>query len=130
MIKEIKKNEIFDRVCNGQDVFAVDLNAVSIVWVNDMTIEQIMQYAKEGATFIINENNPVVRFDGKTIRKVDAKKFMQMLHDLNMSQNDLRNLAGISSTTIVSLKQGSTPQKKTLDKICAVLHCDPEDILV
>jgi len=58
-------------------------------------------------------------------------KLKVMLAERNMSQRDLHKATGIRLSTINDIATGKTRSMpiETLDKLCTVLDCTPNDIL-
>lgn len=57
------------------------------------------------------------------------RRLWKLLIDLNMNKTDLRQKAGLSSSTVAKLSQNKTVQSDVLDRICQALNCNIEDIL-
>ena len=55
-------------------------------------------------------------------------KLWETMKQKGVSTYTLREKAGIDSKTIRRLKANENTETKTLDKLCAVLHCRLEDI--
>ena len=56
-------------------------------------------------------------------------KLFDVLNRREMSKEDLRLLIGVSSATMAKLSKHQYVSMEVIDKICAVLHCQPGDIL-
>ncbi len=56
-------------------------------------------------------------------------KLWKMLIDKNMNKQDLRNLSGVSSTSIAKLGKGANINTDVLLRICIALKCDVGDIM-
>ena len=56
-------------------------------------------------------------------------KLFDVLNRREMSKEDLRLLIGVSSATMAKLSKHQYISMEVIDKICAVLHCQPGDIL-
>lgn len=56
-------------------------------------------------------------------------KLWHLLLDKNMTREQLRKQAGISSNTIAKLGKGQNVTTDVLLKICNVLDCDVENIM-
>lgn len=52
-----------------------------------------------------------------------------MLIDKNMKKSDLKEQAGISSTSVAKLGKGENITTDVLLRICEALHCHIEDIM-
>ncbi len=61
--------------------------------------------------------------------QITYKKLWKMLIDRNMSKQDLKEAAGISSASIAKLGKGENITTDVLLKICEALNCKIEDIL-
>ena len=57
------------------------------------------------------------------------KKLWKLLIDRDMKKKDLRELTGLSSSTIAKMSKNETVSTDVLIKICAVLNCDIGDIM-
>lgn len=55
-------------------------------------------------------------------------RLWKTMEQKNMTTYQLREKCGIDSKTIRRLKANENMETKTLDKLCAVLHCRLEDI--
>ena len=53
----------------------------------------------------------------------------KMLIDKNMKKSDLKDQAGISSSSIAKLGKGENITTDVLLRICETLHCRVEDIM-
>ena len=56
-------------------------------------------------------------------------KLWKLLIDRNMSKTDLRNITGISQSTIAKLVNGENVNTEVLERICKSLNCNVEDIV-
>lgn len=56
-------------------------------------------------------------------------KLLDMLNRRGMTREQLKNAAGISSSTMTKISKGESVTLNTIDSICEVLHCQPGDIL-
>ena len=63
------------------------------------------------------------------MKRISYNKLWKMLIDKEMKKNELRDAAGISSTTIAKLRRGGNITTDILLKICGVLDCKIEDIM-
>ena len=61
--------------------------------------------------------------------QLSYKKLWKMLIDRDMSRQDLREQAGISSASIAKLGKGDNITTDVLLKICKAMDCKVEDIL-
>jgi DNA-binding Xre family transcriptional regulator len=62
-------------------------------------------------------------------KKITYAKLLKLLIDKKMSKNKLRELTGISSTTMAKLSKGDSVNTNVLVCICEVLACDICDIM-
>lgn len=129
MIKQIEKNEIFEHIINQHDVYCADLNQVTLAWANDMTVDDIMKRLQSGCKFFIDEKERATAFSGHELKRVDIMKFHQKLHDENITKTELSNLSGVNINTVLNMSKGSRPRRSTLERLCKVLKCTPEDLL-
>jgi DNA-binding Xre family transcriptional regulator len=60
---------------------------------------------------------------------VSYKKLWKLLIDREMKKKDLRELAGISPSTIAKLGRNENINTEVLVKICCVLNCNIGDIM-
>jgi len=56
-------------------------------------------------------------------------KLLDMLNRRGMTRDDLRAATGISSATMAKLSNHQTVSLQVIDKICAKMHCQPDDIM-
>lgn len=56
-------------------------------------------------------------------------KLWKLLIDKQMTKSDLRKAIGISSSTLAKMGKGENVSLDVIDKICALLDCQVEDIL-
>ena len=56
-------------------------------------------------------------------------RLWRVMEQRGVSTYYLRENAGIDSKTIRRLRANENTETKTLDKLCAVLHCRVEDIM-
>ena len=61
--------------------------------------------------------------------QITYKKLWKMLIDRDMTKQDLKEAAGISSASIAKLGKGENITTDVLLKICDALDCRIEDIL-
>ena len=61
---------------------------------------------------------------------VSYKKLWKILIDKDMKKKDLAKLADVSTYTITKMSKGENVTTDTLGKICKVLECKGEDIMV
>lgn len=59
---------------------------------------------------------------------VSYKKLWKLLIDKEMKKKELRELAGVSSSSITKLGRNENVNTEVLIKICTALHCDIGDI--
>ena len=62
-------------------------------------------------------------------RTISYKKLWKILIDRDMQKQDLKRIAGISTTSIAKLSKGENITTNVLLKICKALDCDINDIL-
>lgn len=60
---------------------------------------------------------------------IDYKPLQKMLIDRGMKKGDLASLAGISSATMARLNSNKYVSLAVIDRLCAVLGCQPGEIL-
>ena len=56
-------------------------------------------------------------------------RLFKLLIDKNMMKGELSRLSGVSKATLAKLKTGQNISVALLEKICAVLNCNFEDIM-
>ena len=61
--------------------------------------------------------------------KMSYKKLWKLLIDRNMKKTELRQAAGISSSSLAKLGKDENVTTAVLLKICDVLQCDITDIM-
>ena len=61
--------------------------------------------------------------------QLSYKKLWKMLIDQDMSKQDLREKAGISSASMAKLGKGENITTDVLLKICKTMNCKVEDII-
>ena len=61
--------------------------------------------------------------------RISYNKLWKMLIDKNMKKSDLKDQAGISSSSIAKLGKGENITTAVLLRICETLHCRVEDIM-
>nr|DAF14739.1 MAG TPA: Cro/C1-type HTH DNA-binding domain protein [Caudoviricetes sp.] len=61
--------------------------------------------------------------------RISYNKLWKMLIDKNMKKSDLKDQAGISSSSIAKLGKGENITTDVLLRICETLHCRVEDIM-
>ncbi|ADI67593.1 helix-turn-helix domain-containing protein [Mobiluncus curtisii] len=59
----------------------------------------------------------------------DYGNLWKLLIDRSIRKGELRDLAGLSSSTITKLGRNQTVTTATLGRICNALDCSPNDIL-
>ena len=62
--------------------------------------------------------------------RISYNKLWKMLIDKEMKKSDLRETAGISSASLAKLGKGDNITTDVLLRICEVIDCRIEDILV
>ena len=60
---------------------------------------------------------------------VSYKKLWKLLIDKDMKKKDLREAAGISTSTMAKLSKNENVNTDILVKICKALNCDIADIM-
>ena len=60
---------------------------------------------------------------------VSYNRLWKLLIDKGMSKTKLRIAAGIGTATLARLNKNERVAMEVLEKICAVLHCQPSDIV-
>ena len=60
---------------------------------------------------------------------VSYKKLFKLLIDRNMRRKDLRELTGISYSTLSKLTNGDNVNMEVVEKLCLALHCRIEEIV-
>ena len=61
--------------------------------------------------------------------RISYNKLWKMLIDKNMKKSDLKEQAGISSTSVAKRGKGENITTDVLLRICEALHCHIEDIM-
>ena len=56
-------------------------------------------------------------------------KLWRLLIDKNMTKSELTKAIGISSSTMAKMGKNENVSLEVIDKICALLECDINDIL-
>lgn len=56
-------------------------------------------------------------------------KLFKLLIDRNIKKKELREMSGVSATSIAKLGKGVNVNTDVLLKICGALNCDIEDIM-
>jgi DNA-binding Xre family transcriptional regulator len=64
-----------------------------------------------------------------TIMSVSYKKLWKLLIDKDMKKKDLREAAGISTSSMAKLAKNENLTTDVLVKICRALKCDISDIM-
>ena len=60
---------------------------------------------------------------------VSYSKLWKLLVDKRMNKSQLRDAAGISTNAVAKLGRNETVSLETLEKICAALNCNIEDVM-
>ena len=60
---------------------------------------------------------------------ISYKKLWKLLIDKNMTKSELTKAIGISSSTMAKMGKNENVSLEVIDKICALLECDINDIL-
>ncbi len=61
--------------------------------------------------------------------KVNYIKLWKLLLDKDMKKIDLKEQAGISSSTLAKLGKNEFVSMESMVKICSALHCDIGDVM-
>lgn len=61
--------------------------------------------------------------------EVSYKKLWKLLIDRDMKKMDLREITGISSSTMAKLGKGEFVSQETINRICSALGCDIGDVM-
>lgn len=61
--------------------------------------------------------------------EMNYSKLWKLLIDKNMNKSDLKELTGLSQSTIAKLSKGENVNTDVLLKICSALKCDIGDIV-
>ena len=61
--------------------------------------------------------------------EVSYKKLWKLLIDKDLKKKDLRQLAGISASSITKLGKNENVNTEILERICKALNCDISDIM-
>jgi len=61
--------------------------------------------------------------------KISYKKLWKILIDKEMTRSDLRQMTGISTTSIAKMGKGENIQTDVLLRICKALNCDITEIM-
>lgn len=60
---------------------------------------------------------------------LNYNKLWKQLIDKKMNKTDLRNITGMSQSTLAKLVKGENVNTKILERICKTLNCKIEDIV-
>lgn len=60
---------------------------------------------------------------------VNYNRLWKLLIDKNMNKGDLRELTGLSSSTIAKMTNQEMVSMKVIEKICDKLDCNIEDVI-
>lgn len=60
---------------------------------------------------------------------ISYKRLYKLLIDKDLKKTDLKTLIGISSSTLAKLNKNEYVALEVIDKMCATLDCQPEDII-
>ena len=60
---------------------------------------------------------------------VTYTKFWKLLLDKKLKRTDLKEIAGISSSTLAKLGKDEYVSMESIDRICAALKCDISEVL-
>ena len=61
--------------------------------------------------------------------RISYNKLWKLLIDKNMTKSELTKAIGISSSTMAKMGKNENVSLEVIDKICALLECDINDIL-
>lgn len=61
--------------------------------------------------------------------KMSYNRLWKLLIDMNMKKSDLRQVAGVSSSSLAKLGKGENVTTDVILKICGALKCRIEDIM-
>ena len=67
--------------------------------------------------------------DIKSIFAVTYTKLWKLLLDKKLKRTDLKEIAGISSSTLAKLGKDEYVSMESIDRICAALKCDISEVL-
>ena len=71
----------------------------------------------------------IMKLIGGEYVAADYNKLWKILIDRKLKRTDLRELAGISTTTVAKLGKDEYVSMECMDRICAALKCDIGDIM-
>lgn len=60
---------------------------------------------------------------------ISYKKLWKLMIDKDLKKKDLRQLAGISASSITKLGKNENVNTEILERICKALNCDISDIM-
>ena len=60
---------------------------------------------------------------------ISYKKLWKLMIDKDLKKKDLRQLAGISASSITKLGKNENVTTEILERICKALNCDISDIM-
>ena len=60
---------------------------------------------------------------------VTYTKLWKLLLDKKLKRTDLKEIAGISSSTLAKLGKGEYVSMESIDRICAALKCDISEVI-
>lgn len=60
---------------------------------------------------------------------ISYKRFQKLLIDRDLKKQDVMKIANISNATMAKLNTNAYVSLEVIDKLCAALHCQPEDLL-
>ena len=66
---------------------------------------------------------------GGVVMPFSYNKLWKLLIDKNMTKSELTKAIGISSSTMAKMGKNENVSLEVIDKICALLECDINDIL-
>jgi len=60
---------------------------------------------------------------------IKYKNIMEKLKEIGVSQKELREAGVLSQSTVARLRANQTITSDTIDTLCQLLHCTPNDII-
>jgi putative transcriptional regulator len=62
-------------------------------------------------------------------KKISYNRLWKLLIDKGMNKKDLKEMSGVSTTSIAKLSKGESVTTTVLLKICEALNCSTDDIM-
>lgn len=129
MYNQINKDQIFQSIIANKDVFIIRPEEEKCTWINPLTVNDIMLLVKEDSLIVVKEDKKSYTTDS-SIKFIDPAKFTDRMHKENIRSKELASLSGVSDWSISKyVHHKNKPRRDTLERICKVLKCNPEDIL-